>query len=285
MPKRALPLLLLSLPLLAPTARADSSLTGVCPDGSAFIVQDRAQVPCARARFVESSEMPPLRPEYLPKPYGWLVDQQLRNPNNPYELVETGRKIREAHAPAPSPAGEAAHSEPGAASAVTPASETIPPAAEPARSVQLSLGDADLRDLVEVIALRQELAPAEFLVRDALGAETLRVQLAHSAAFETRVLEATGRPASEWRVVVFAANALAAGEFRPNFFVVQDGATFRPDPADPGEVGMLLGEPGALEQGTVAVGYFAFPARFDPARNLEIYWNDRSIDVALRGES
>ncbi len=76
---------------------AAEGLTGVCPDGSMFIVQQRASVPCKNARFVDDpSKTPPIRPELLPHPYTWQVDQEARNPNNPYQLLEAAEKIRAA---------------------------------------------------------------------------------------------------------------------------------------------------------------------------------------------
>ncbi len=57
-----------------------SGIAGVCPDGSAFIVQSRKDVPCRRAKLVPPDELPPLRPELLPHPYTWHVDQEARDP-------------------------------------------------------------------------------------------------------------------------------------------------------------------------------------------------------------
>src|SRR5262245_2497067 len=82
--------------LLSPSVRADSTLSGVCPDGSFFVVQSRASVPCANPHFADPDQLPPVRPYLLPRPYTWYVDQEARNPNNPYNLTETARKIREA---------------------------------------------------------------------------------------------------------------------------------------------------------------------------------------------
>src|SRR5262245_43584248 len=82
--------------LLAHSASADSTLSGVCPDGSFFVVQSREAVPCSDPHFAPPDQLPPVRPYLLPRPYTWYVDQEARNPNNPYNLVETARKIREA---------------------------------------------------------------------------------------------------------------------------------------------------------------------------------------------
>ena len=57
--------------LLAPAAQA--AISGVCPDGSIYIVQEEAQIPCSDSKRVEPHEVPPLRPQYLPTPYTWQV--------------------------------------------------------------------------------------------------------------------------------------------------------------------------------------------------------------------
>ena len=106
----------------------------------------------------------------------------------------------------------------------------------------LALSEDELRDLVRLVTLRQEQAPAEVRVEDVHGSETLRVQLSHSAAFESLVLGALGSSASEMRVIAFMASAPVETEFHPNFFVTQSGKTFRPDPLDTREVAYLVGE-------------------------------------------
>jgi hypothetical protein len=258
---------LVMLALGTPSAFAES-LVGVCPDGSAFIVQHERHIPCARAKLVDPSEMPPLRPQLLPRPYPWLVDQQMRDPHNPYNLIDAARKVREARTAQPE------------AATPTPLNAPTPAPPVPRATPKLSFGDQDLKDLMQLIYLRQQLAPAEFVIEDALGAERLRIQVAHSEAVENQVLSAL-RPTGEWRVLVFSATAVETVEFHPNFFVVQDSRTFRPDPADPSEVGLLVGEPGTLEAGSATLGYLLIPTRFDVARELEVWWNDRSVEVTL----
>src|SRR5262245_16045682 len=70
------------------------SITGVCPDGSIFIVPHESQIPCRAAKEVDSLGVPPIRPNYLPNPYTWQVYNQLNDPNNPYNLVDSARQIR-----------------------------------------------------------------------------------------------------------------------------------------------------------------------------------------------
>ena len=55
-------------------------------------------------------------------------------------------------------------------------------------------------------------------------------------------------------MLVWSAQALRATQFRPNF-VVQSGRTFRPDPQNPAEIAYLLGGPGEIPSGEMAVGY------------------------------
>lgn len=254
-----------------------AQISGVCPDGSMFIVQKASSIPCQHAKTVAPGELPPLRPQLLPRPYPWLVDQQLRDPMNPYNLVEAAEKIRAARRD-----GSGSQTEAGALP--VPRAGAAPPVLAVPPVQRLALSDGELRDMVRLIHLRQQIAPAEFVVRDAVGAEELRIQVAHSAALEARVLGALRRTADEWRVVVFAASAIEEVEFHPNFFVTQDAMTFRPDPTDLAEVGMVLGEPGPAQRGTMALGYFAIPARFDPTHSLDLWWNDRSLAVVLAPE-
>jgi hypothetical protein len=84
------------LALGAALAAGDASaITGVCPDGSVFIVQRSADIPCSKARRVESSQVPPMRPENLPRPFLWEVHREKQNENNPYNLVERAERVRQ----------------------------------------------------------------------------------------------------------------------------------------------------------------------------------------------
>ena len=224
--------------------------------------------------------MPPLRPHLLPRPYTWYVDQETRNPNNPYNLVEAAEKIRAARLgpkPGTQPAFEAqppSQPAPGTNAVARPA----PTASAPAF---LRLEDDELRDLVRLIGLRQSESPAQLEISDARGDSHLRIQLAYSAAFESYTLATFGRDPAANLVIVFAALAESDTEFQPNFFVVQNGRTFRPDPTSPSELGFLLGEAGALPAGELIVGYLIVPSTFDPHAALELFWNDRSVETVL----
>ncbi|HTO52704.1 MAG TPA: hypothetical protein VMR50_04890 [Myxococcota bacterium] len=287
MTPRLLALSLGALAGLATAARADTSLSGVCPDGSFFVVQSREAVPCANPHFAAPDQLPPVRPYLLPKPYTWYVDQEARNQNSAYNLVETAQKIRDARAGIPESAS-ASGGGPGhatAASAPAPALGAAPPAPVqshvPARAPAVTLADDELRDLVRLIALRQEAAPATFDLEDAHGKHTLKIEVAYSAAFEGYALQSLARDPSSSHVLVWSAQAIRDTDFHPNFFVVQNGRTFRPDPQGAGEIGFLLGEIGALPSGEMAVGYLVMPASFDPGKSLEVFWNDRSVETVL----
>lgn len=261
---------------------AAETLSGVCPDGSFFVVQSRSSVPCSNPHFADPADMPPLRPHLLPRPYTWYVDQETRNPNNPYNLVEAAEKIRAARL-GPKPGTEAAQTaaEPPPAHNATAGKLTAapePPAPAPAI---LTLADDELRDLVRIIGLRQSDSPAQFEIGDARGDARLRIQLAYSASFESYALATLGRDPAANHVIVFASLAESDTDFQPNFFVVQSGRTYRPDPTSPSELGFLLGEAGALPAGELAVGYLIVPSTFDPHAPMELFWNDRSIETVL----
>jgi hypothetical protein len=273
---------------LAPGARADKSYSGVCPDGSFFIVQSRDSIPCANPQLADPSDLPPVRPYLLPRPYTWYVDQEARNPNNPYNLLETAKRIREARAGVtPEAAGGAPAPVPGQGPAMQPTQGAAGFAAQApttqsfAETAPVTLADDELRDLVRLISLRQDASPATLRVDDVHGAHTLDIELAYSAAFEAFALATLGLDPSAHRVLVWSAQSERAADFHPNFFVVQSGRTFRPDPRNTAELAFLLGAPGKLPAGEMAVGYLVMPANFDPAHPLEVFWNDRSIEAVL----
>jgi hypothetical protein len=246
-----------------------AGIAGVCPDGSAFIVQSRKDVPCRRAKLVPPDELPPLRPELLPHPYTWHVDQEARDPRNPYNLIDAAQKIRALRA------GEAS-GEPS-----TPRVETATRVPAPSAAPRVFLSDPELRDLARIIKLRQQIAPARLSVEDLQGRQRLEIELAHSPALEAQILEVLGESPEERRVLVFSARSAISSEFHPNFLVVQGSLTFRPDPGRPEESGFLSGEPGPLPRGVLTLGYLVIPDRFDPAQPMDLWWNDRSLTAVL----
>ena len=179
---------------LAAASPAVASITGVCPDGSIFIVPRSELVPCRDAKTVDPTRLPPIRPEYLPRPYGWEVFNRQRDPNNPYNLIqsepapESGatRPTQNREAERRAPSGESAP-EAGLRNraAVQSAPETASLPGEPA----LRLEDAEAEDLAMIVELSQRRAPASILARQSRG----RVRLARSAAFEARMRKHLGQ--------------------------------------------------------------------------------------------
>ena len=133
--------------LLCGTAPPAAAITGVCPDGSIFIVGKRSQIPCEGAKEVESSRVPPLRPHHLPRPYEWEVyREQADTRRNPYHLIERGEQVRSGAAPRATQAPA-----PGTAATPAPLPEV---AARPPRALEpradlgnLGLNDEEIRDL------------------------------------------------------------------------------------------------------------------------------------------
>jgi hypothetical protein len=261
--------------LAAPAAQA--SITGVCPDGSIFIVQQVEAIPCADAKRVEPGDVPPLKPELLPRPYAWEVFNQQQNPNNPYNLIDAARQVRatrDAAAPGAAPPRAEVAPLPELASAAPPA-ETGPPS--------LGLSEQELRDLALIVELSQQRAPAAFARGDD-AAPTLAVRVAPSAAFEARLRDAWARRgrALAGPVLLFSARATAPETFHPNFTFVQGNQAFHPDPGDPAQLALLHGGAGELAPDSDVLGYVVLPAHVELARPLEIYWDDRRLTATLR---
>lgn len=280
--------LLLLLPAV-PSAAA--SITGVCPDGSIFIVQDRERIPCAAAKEVAPSEVPPMRPEYLPRPYSWQVYRERANPHNPYNLIDSARRVREMENGAPPsvagapPVGTTTLAPRGFGAAVAgapPPQAAGPPewghapAAEP---VALDLAPEEVRDLFLIVELSQQTAPGRFVKEDARGEPVLEVAFAWSSAFEARVRDAL--PAAG-PILVFTVLAHQDDAFHPNFTFVQGHESFRPNLDAPEQMGLLEGSAGPLAAEGVVLGYVVLPAQMDPGRPLDLYWNDRRIETTLR---
>ncbi len=80
--------------VVAHAESARAGLIGFCPDGSMFIVQRAEAIPCRDAKLVEPDEVPPLRAQFLPRPYAWEVHQRRNDPNTPYNLIDAARQAR-----------------------------------------------------------------------------------------------------------------------------------------------------------------------------------------------
>ncbi|TDJ16650.1 MAG: hypothetical protein E2O69_10105 [Deltaproteobacteria bacterium] len=254
-----------------------SVITGVCPDGSMFIVRNLADIPCAAAKRVAPDDMPPIKPEYLPRPYGWQRFQREQDPNNPYNLLED-LETRDAQRPPPRAptSSRAALTEPPLPSV----SEPVPPRV---RDGGIQLSDQEIADLIQIVQLTQQRAPANLEI-ESNGSPSLRLQLAHSRGFEAQAKRgwASHGPPTSGPVLLFTAEALAPVVFHPNFTFAQGHTAFHANSEDPKQFGMLVGRPGALEAGTTLLGYVVLPPSIDLAQPIDVYWNDHRLAATLR---
>ncbi len=251
---------------------AQGGFTGVCPDGSMFIVQRREAIPCKDAKLVEPDEMPPLRPQYLPRPYAWQKFNQRNDPNNPYNLIDAG----EGGLATETAAGSPGRSRPA------PQAQRPPVSAPPSAPVELGFSEQEIRDLASIVGLSQQVAPAEFTRSTRDGRPGLTLRLAHSQAFEAALRATAWHGPGDGPVVLFAAEASAPEAFYANLTFVQGHVAFHPDPEDPGQLGMLRGALGELGAGEALLGYAVLPDRVDLSRPLDIYWNDQRLATTLR---
>ncbi|RIL05580.1 MAG: hypothetical protein DCC71_09935 [Proteobacteria bacterium] len=260
------------------------ALSGVCPDGSVFIVRRAADIPCSNARRVEPSDVPPLRPENLPRPYLWQLHQDKHDENNPYNLVDRAERMRGklGQGAAPSEPGSAnpgaggAEVQPPQVASAPPTAPATPPAP---RKLDLGLTDGELRDLFYLVELSQQSAPASF-VEEAGGSEALRVSFAHSQAFETKLRAATP---VDGTVVLFSVQPAQRQRFQPNFTFVQGETAYRPQPGSARQLDVLVGKLGGeLGPEDLTLGYAVLPPSIDPARPVDLYWDDRRIAVTFR---
>ncbi len=255
-----------------PAGAGAASHTGVCPDGSIYIVQEARQIPCANAKPVATDEVPPIRPDYLPMPYTWKVWNERHNPNNPYNVIDAARQVRELEAPPPAP---------GAGMAAATQQATAAPPKLPQAPFQLGLSEDELRDLSEIVELSQERSPARLARETAGGQGVFEVSFAHSTSFEGMLRESFaargGLPTGS--VLLFSAHSVAPEEFYASFTFLQEHLSYQPDATDPRQLGVLQGRLGALAAGEVVLGYLSLPPNFDATQELDIYWDDRHTTV------
>jgi hypothetical protein len=289
--------LLLSTLLLLGMPQASSAITGVCPDGSIFIVQQARDIPCPAAKRVDPNDVPPLNPEFLPRPYGWELFNRETDPNNPYNLVDSAR-LRGGEGPV-SPAGAPPTSggqpvAPGQAAqpaappvpevAMAPAPGQATPATDPrGKIVDVGLSPGDLADLGTIVDLMQQKAPATLVRPDESGGRRAVLRVARSFAFERHllpVLDAQGTP-GDGLVVLVRAVADDRVAFFGNLTFVQGHVAFHPDTASPGQFGVLDGALGRLDAGDSVLAYTVLPQHMDLTEPIDIYWDDRRITATL----
>jgi hypothetical protein len=257
-------------------ARA-SVISGVCPDGSMFIVKNTVDIPCAAAKLVAADDMPPIKPEYLPRPYGWQRFHREQDPNNPYNLVDGLESQSAYQPPPPAPTSHQA----------VPTEQPLPsvsgPAPARARDGSIHVSDQEIADLIQIVQLTQTRAPANLEIEND-GSPSLRLQLAHSRGFEAQAKRdwaSRGTPAAG-PVLLFTAEAMAPVAFHPNFTFAQGHTAFHADSEDSKQFGMLVGRLGALEAGTTVLGYVVLPPSVDLAQPIDVYWNDHRLAATLR---
>jgi hypothetical protein len=250
---------------------AGASISGVCPDGSIFIVQRAEQIPCPYARRVDPNDLPPLRPELLPRPYRWEVFRKQQDPNNPYNLVEN---------PAPRPPEVAA----------PPPRQPVPraalpaPRAEPTKALDLALSAEEIRDLALIVEIAQRTTPARLERRGPDGGPGVSLRLARSTAFEARVHAALARHGEiDNGVVLLAlAEAESAGAVHGNLTFVQGHVAHYAEPGQPLRFGVIDGKLGDLAPGASVLLYYVLPPAVDLTRPLDIYWDDHRLTATLR---
>ena len=258
------------------------AITGVCPDGSIFIVQRAQDIPCPAAKQVDPNDVPPLKPHYLPRPYGWETFNRESDPNNPYNLVDG--------APHPE-AGDGGslstqETKPGAAppqlARTQPPSVSLGPESR-GQVVDVGLSAGDIADLGSIVDLMQTKAPATLVRAGENGQRRAVVRVARSFAFEQHLLptlRARGTP-GDGLVVLVRAVASATSAFFGNLTFVQGGVAFHPDTGAPAEFGILDGRLGALAPGDHVLAYAVLPQHMDLTQPMDIYWDDRRITATL----
>jgi hypothetical protein len=262
------------------TTDVRAGITGVCPDGSFFVVQDSSQIPCKGGKRVDPNDLPPIHPEYLPRPYMWSVYKQNTDPNNPYNLVDSAKQVRELQGGG-TPSGDTPGA--GRAPAVSrhAASVKSAPAARGASPTDLGLTDGELRDLFKIVELSQQSAPAEFVKQTADGRDALRVAFAHAASFEARLHDswsAAGAPGAN-PVLLFSVVSKRPETFHAGFTVTQGALATQIEATDPHQLGILQGHLGKLTRDEVVLGYVVLPAKIDLSRPVDVYWDDRHLSA------
>ncbi len=252
-----------------------------------FIVQRAESIPCRNAKEVDPSDLPPMKPEYLPRPFGWEVFYRRNDPNNPYNLIQQ----QPPQPPAPVHRNQDDRNDPRRSrghgvidpqvserSALQRGSAPVGRSAERIGATVLGLGDAEVEDLAMIVELSQRGTPASF------SDDGSRVRLARSLAFEARMREhLAGRGhAGGGPVVLFVADSNSGGSFYGNLTFVQGGIAFHPNSDDPSELGVIRGGLGRLEDGSSVLGYVVLPERLDPSHPIDVYWNDRQLTATFQ---
>ena len=205
----------------------------------------------------------------MPRPYGWERFNRLSDPNNPYNLVDSASAAAPRRRPPSRRLVRAVcvRDAPAVPARTADAGRRARAAGAAARGLELALTPGDVADLDQIVALSQSYAPAVVSRYGADGERTALLELARSAGFEQRVhaLLAAQGEAPPGPVVLFRAEARAAGAIHGNLTFVQGHVAFHPDPAKPEQLGVLDGALGELAAGQRVLGYAVLPAHLDPS--------------------
>ena len=80
-------------------------------------------------------------------------------------------------------------------------------------------------------------------------------------------------------VLVFTALSKRPEAFHANLTFVQGHLSFQPEIGNARQLGILQGRLGDLAADELVLGYVVLPDAMDPSRPMDIYWNDRRIEV------
>jgi hypothetical protein len=280
---------LMAMVLTGPPAKA--GITGVCPDGSMYIVPRAELIPCRNSKRVDPSDMPPIRPQNLPRPYGWEVFNRSKDPNNAYNVIDAGRavrdvdrreQIREARVePSATEARPTQRVASGAAPEPPPVS--APPPVRRSGPPDLALAPDEVRDLGLIVEYSQQRAPAT-LVRGRDGNESMVLQIAQSNSFEARLRDAAQRAGTPIAgpVVLFSARSQQPESFYANLTFVQGHVAFHPEMGAGTQLGVIDGRLGELGPGEGVLGFVVLPTHMDLSQPMDIYWDDRQVTATLR---
>ena len=281
---------LMALAIVGPPAHA--TITGVCPDGSMYIVPRAELIPCRDSKRVEPSDMPPIRPQNLPRPYGWEVFNRSKDPNNAYNVIDAGRAVRDVDRPEPMREARVGNSalesapNPQVGSGYAPEqlpAVSAPPPVRRSGPPDLALAPEEVRDLGLIVEYSQQRAPA-MLVRDREGADAMVVRIAQSNSFEARFRDAAQRVGAPigGPVVLFSASCEKPESFYANLTFVQGHVAFHPETGAGTQLGVIDGRLGELEPGERVLGFVVLPRHMDLSQPMDIYWDDRQITATLR---
>jgi hypothetical protein len=258
-----------------------------------FIVPRTELIPCRDAKVVEPSDMPPIRPQNLPRPYGWEIFNRSKDPNNPYNIIETGRAVREVDRPDPRRQASVGTSAPEYAPAPQvaaqpapeplPAVSAAPPPAPRRGTLALGLAEEELRDLRLIVEYSQQRAPAT-LLRGGSEQDGMVLRIAQSRSFDARLRDAArqaGTPIAG-PVVLFSASSPKSESFYANLTFVQGHVAFHPEAGSSTQLGLIDGRLGELGPGEGVLGYVVLPPHIDLSAPMDIYWDDRQVSATLR---